>query len=626
MDYLPRIAVHPSQRLQVPSLEGLITARLSSSDGSHAVSYSLETVQNGVLEQKDEETAMLYNLFSHTLTQFLAATDSEGKLLISASTESHGVATIPIGPISHILARLAKEHFKGRTEGPTNNSVQNERAVEVLQRAMTHLQIFRDTLTKSPSAIQSRASQVSQSELAILSLQCLIETLYDLTLPQFDLTATYSIATPYPFWMDNGLVDKLLHGSGWHESKTISLPKDVRFRYYLSLLTTGAPELKRRRSSAYFKERYSPVHVSGNCSCDRLSVDLNTADTAVANPYFNLVTLSPIGGDRHCLKVEKQKLPLEKAVSLVFVAFSHLRSEGLGSSDENVLPRCQVEYLQDLSNRMLPEENHPVPFYIDTLCVPTKGSAKAAALRNMQRVFESARKVLGLDIGLSTTAVSSLPQESLTHIRYSSFMQRLYTAAECAVALDMYFHFQGGVLVSLKDLISTYDNNEEFPLLSTVSFKDRGRNTLTPEDFDNLSLALTWLNDDVHVLKMYSKGQLDGPLPNIDIDIDTVFSLVSEEWSSSREVHGVYFLQRLLRLGFLALPQMRYFAQPNEAAVLDEIANKTLEAYRATLSGSGSAAKTSTRLLSSQACEQSAIECVLDRLGKLYKLTSTLQL
>ncbi|KIW32371.1 uncharacterized protein PV07_03923 [Cladophialophora immunda] len=625
MDYLPRITVRPShERLQVPSLEGLITAQLSNSDGSLAVSYSLETHRNGVLEQKDEEIATLYNLFSRTLTQFLATTDSEGKRLIPASTESHGVTTIPIGPVSHVLTRLSKEHFKGGTEGPTNNSGQNERVVELLQRAMTHLQIYRDVLTKSPSAIQNRASQLSQSELAILSVQCLVETLYDMTLPQLRLTAAYSIAKPYPFWTDNALVNKLLHDSGWDESRTSSLPKDVRFRYYLSFLTTGAPELKRRRSSVYFKERYSPVHVSGNCSCDRLSVDLNTDDTTVANPYFNLMTFSPVGGHRHCLKLETQKLPSEKDASLAFVAFSHLRSDGLGSSDENVLPRCQVEYLQDLSNRMLPEENHPVPFYIDTLCVPTKGVAKAAALRNMQRVFESARKVLGLDIGLSATAVSSLPQECLTHIRYSSFMQRLYTVAECSVALDMYFHFQGSVLVSLKDLISVYDNNEEFPLLSTVSFKDRGRNTLTPEDFDDLSLALTWLSDDLHVLKMYSKGQLDGPLPNIDVDM--VFPLVSEDWSTSRELHGVYYLRRLLRLGFLALPQMRYFAQPTEAAVLDEVASKILEAYRATLSGSGSAAMTSVRLLPSQARERSAVNCVLDRLGKLYKLTSTLQL
>ncbi|KIY00998.1 uncharacterized protein Z520_03664 [Fonsecaea multimorphosa CBS 102226] len=629
MDYLPRITVRPShERLQVPSLEGLVTASLSNSDGLlHPFSYPPGPAQDGVPEQKDTEIAMLCDLFSRTLNQFLAITGSELTLLLPAPTETfddqtYGVKEFPIGSLSLVLTRLVKQHFKGGSGGSSGNSVQNKQAVELLQRTTIHLEKYRDALTKSPSTVQSGTSGVPLSDLAILSLQCLVETLYDLTLPQIRLTAVYSIANPYPFWMENALVDKLLYDSGWDESKTSSLPRDIRFRYYLSFLATGAPDLKRRRSSAHFKERYSPIHVSRHCNCDRLSVDLNTVDTAIASPYFNLVTFSPIGGHHHGgLKLKKQKLPSEKDASLVFVAFSHLRSDGLGSSEENALPRCQVEYLQGLSNQLLPEEKHPVPFYIDTLCVPIRGPAKASALRNMQPVFENARKVLGLDIGLSATAVSSFAQENLTRIRYSSFMQRLYTVAECTVSPDMYFRFQGDSLVSLKDLTSTFDMNEELPLLSTVSFKDRRRNTLTPEDFDDLSLALTWLSDDLHVLKMYSKGQLDKSLAKVSIN--AAFPSVSDEWSASREVDGVYFLRRLLRLGFLALPQMRYFAQANEAATLDEIANKTLEAYRVPLNESGSP---KTRLLPSYLRECSDINHVLERLGTLYKLTSSLRL
>ncbi|KIW95533.1 uncharacterized protein Z519_04118 [Cladophialophora bantiana CBS 173.52] len=620
MDYLPRILVRPSHdRLQISSLEGLITAKLSDSDGSRAVSFSFEAVPNGSVEEKREETGMLCDLFSHTLTQFLTVTHSEGKRLIPVPTKSHGIETIPIGALSSVLASLVREHLKNRKETAINNSVQNGKVLESLQRAATTLQTFRDDLT-----IQNDASQISQFQLATLSLQCLIETLYDLTLPQFHLPTIYSIPNPYPFWIDNVLVKKLLLDSGWDESKIRALPKDVRFRYYVSFLSSGGPELKRRRSSAYFKERYSPAHVSGNCRCVRLNADLDIGNKEVTNPYFNLVTFSAVSSHHHCLKLEKQKLPSEKDVSLTFVAFSHLRSDGLGSSEENALPRCQVEYLQDLSNRLLPEEDHPVPFYIDTLCVPTQGAAKAAALRNMQRIFGSARKVLALDIGLSAIAVSPLPQENLTRIRYSSFMQRLYTVAECAVSLDMYFHFQGGTFVSLTDLISTYDTNEEFPLLSIVSFKDRRRNTLTLQDFEDLSLALVWLSDDLHVLKMYSRGQLDGPLPKIDVD--SVFPLVSGERSPGRQVCGVHVLRRLLRLGFLALPHMRYFAQADEAAILDEVAHKILDAYGGILRESESAAKTNNRgLLPGQVPEHSTIDRVLSRLGKVYKLNSPMK-
>lgn len=53
-----------------------------------------------------------------------------------------------------------------------------------------------------------------------------------------------------------------------------------------------------------------------------------------------------------------------------------------------------------LANRVFLENMHPVPFWIDTICVPVDPQSRKGAIRSMEIIFKSATKVLVLDNAL----------------------------------------------------------------------------------------------------------------------------------------------------------------------------------------------------------------------------------
>jgi hypothetical protein len=631
MDYLPEIIIDPShERLQIVSLGGSTGAKPSFPDDFHLASYLPESAHDVVPEDHSEETwiqHVLCDLFSSTLARVLTLIRNDENRPTAAVDKSKGIDLVSKTALSNILKSLAKKRFEDNATLSLNSHVQNDRVQEILRDAMRHLQ---DVSAMHPTGTQRGLHSISKAEVAAFSLQCLIETLYDLTLPKYQLSAYYSIADPHPFWIENSMVNHMLRDAGWDRGIIDSLPKDIRFRYYLSFLRKGPQELRRRRSSAlpprnkpHLKQHYSPSHTFPYCNCATLKVYLDTTDKGLDNPYFNLVSLSQHEGCPSCLQLHERSLSSGKGMETLFVAFSHVRSDGLGSSVENALPTCQLELLQDWSNRLLPQQERPVPFYVDTLCVPLIGSAKRIALRNMQYVFGNASKVLVLDNELSGTTASPLPQENLTRIRYSVFMRRLFTVAECAVSQNVYFRFKYNTFVSLNDLHSSYDRDGEFPLLSRVSLKDRRRNTLTLKELEYLQLPLAMLTDDLHVLEMYSREQAAG-LTSKSGPYEEVFS-APESWTVTPGVYNKFFLRRLLRLGFLALPQMRYFAEATEAEILDDIANRILQVYRDTVNEVNSEAKLNhEKLLPSHIPGQSSISRALNRLGKLQPLANSL--
>lgn len=188
-----------------------------------------------------------------------------------------------------------------------------------------------------------------------------------------------------------------------------------------------------------------------------------------------------------------------------FVAFSHVRSDGLGSSTTNSLPRCQLLYLQALGNELLPDCPKPAPCYIDTLSVPLTGEAKRRALRNIQDVFRIADKVLVLDSKLRKTRLGR-PQENLTRIRGSVWAERLWTVQECAVTLNVSFHFSGENL-PLHTLLSSLEADNEYPLLQTQILKDRNLVEFTDKDYDRLAMALALLSDDMQLAESLRLGR-----------------------------------------------------------------------------------------------------------------------
>lgn len=636
MDSVPRIVVEPShERLQDLSVGLLTSMKPLFWHDSRQSPYQIELTNDREPRDQSPEAeirTVVLNQYHNILTK--AST-----LLQSNSYESHPSAKVSNDPalvytiaVPGIFNTLIKSHHDGKTVVSATGPDQNGQIIDCLQQAIEHLRSHQDYLSiHSPSAEHDHY-QVPATQDLMLSLQCLIEFVWDSTLPRCHLSSTYSMTDPHRFWMQNALVTRLLQNAGWQHSDISALPKDIRFRYYLSFFRKGSLESRRRPSSAVLpkvqlsiQQHYSAIHISSDCHCARLKVDLDAQNIRTDDVHFNLVTYSRLADRPSTLRLRRMKISSEKASDLSFVAFSHVRSDGLGSSLENGLPACQVEFLQDLSDKLLVRQDHPTPFYIDTLCIPLRGHRNRSALRNMRFVFRKAHKVLVLDKELITTAASPLPHENLTRIRYSVFMRRLFTVAECAVSQNVYFYFHHGVIVSLNELYSSYDKNEEYPLLSIVSFKDRKQNTLTTKDFKTLSLALGWLSDDLHVLQMHPRSEKFDTSSDFELNPSS-----NPDTKDSGHKLGLdrRSLRKLLRLGFLALPRMRYFAEAAEAELLDDTANSILQVYGDAVNRLRSKNNASHKrfLLLSNDPEEFSPRSVLNRLEKLQQFASTISI
>ena len=133
------------------------------------------------------------------------------------------------------------------------------------------------------------------------------------------------------------------------------------------------------------------------------------------------------------------------------VAISHVWSDGLGNPVKNELPTCQLSRLQSLVNALYEENQQPIPFWIDTLMIPTippeptekQKAMKTQALRDMEWIYKGASKVLVLDSGLFSQDSTNMSAEELgARIMCTSWSRRLWTLQEGCIQDRTYFQFR----------------------------------------------------------------------------------------------------------------------------------------------------------------------------------------
>ena len=103
------------------------------------------------------------------------------------------------------------------------------------------------------------------------------------------------------------------------------------------------------------------------------------------------------------------------------------------------MPLCTLRKLQTQVNALFDATDDPVPFWIDTLCVPKTN--KIPALQIMSKSYRLATVVLVMDAGLEMTSMIAHPQERLLRIKVSTWMSRLWTLQEALFAQKLYFQF-----------------------------------------------------------------------------------------------------------------------------------------------------------------------------------------
>ncbi|OQU97847.1 hypothetical protein CLAIMM_03726 [Cladophialophora immunda] len=117
-------------------------------------------------------------------------------------------------------------------------------------------------------------------------------------------------------------------------------------------------------------------------------------------------------------------------------------ASGLGNRNANAIPLCQLCRLQCQVNALFDASNHPVPFWIDTICVPLEQPERNQAIIAMRRIYTEATKVLVVDNVLSEVSSTESLTNLILRVRASTWMTRLWTYHEARLARSLHYQFR----------------------------------------------------------------------------------------------------------------------------------------------------------------------------------------
>jgi hypothetical protein len=215
---------------------------------------------------------------------------------------------------------------------------------------------------------------------------------------------------------------------------------------------------------------YKTAHL-GDCACNkRVGPSPNEIANIISSGQVPLVASTSLDLSQvTALKVFASRLNGPSPAT--YVAISHVWSDGLGNNEGNWLTGCMFTHIQNLVNALYTSADFPVPFWMDTLCIP-KGSTfdamKQLALAQMADIYRSADKVLVLDSSLQAVSSDDMSWVEMNmRVGYCPWSTRVWTLQEGRLAREAYFQFKNKAIL-LADLQQSAELNDNFQLLSNL--------------------------------------------------------------------------------------------------------------------------------------------------------------
>ncbi|KAI5837087.1 hypothetical protein DFP73DRAFT_569377 [Morchella snyderi] len=381
--------------------------------------------------------------------------------------------------------------------------------------------------------IRNGACLNNRSEIVLLSLVILEETL-DITRG----TASYGVdglhypsARAFPLYLD-----RLLRDAGWCVAEIESLKTESAHVTSLYYCSTFNRHVLRKDHSRCTEQRcvsnqmeeatYVTKHVNSTCSCKHHTVSDTQDGVSVSSILDNggvpIIWISHPPGQESDITVNVQDSMLKKGgvngKSDRYVAISHVWSDGMGNARQNSLPRCQLAQIQRLVNELY-ESDEPIPFWIDTLCVPLVKRYRNMAITRMSRTYRDADKVLVLDLSLRRVSLSS-PLECMMHVAVSPWATRLWTFQEGVLAKRAYFRFSDGAATPDELERMTWDGDWGY----MCSIKASARYMSGNDDISNLKNLAA-----MRLVRAFARGLqgLEELRNDLEADTDAPFSLLS---------------------------------------------------------------------------------------------------
>lgn len=218
---------------------------------------------------------------------------------------------------------------------------------------------------------------------------------------------------------------------------------------------------------------YQTKHTLDGCHCEMIRPPLSDVNDALRDWTIPVMSASSL------LKLDSA--PMVQAHSpdrpLEFVAFSHVWSDGLGSTTEAGIPKCQVEFLMETSLRAA---GTPL-FWIDSLCIPKIRETRKLAISMMSETYRSASVTIVLDRKIKRCDFKRSLETRIVALSLSTWQGRLWTLPESSLSKRVIFVFESD-LVLAETIIKESGPKIYRPVVRTGHLL-----------LDNLS---NWVNDD----------------------------------------------------------------------------------------------------------------------------------
>lgn len=379
----------------------------------------------------------------------------------------------------------------------------------------------------------------------LLSVQILIETLDTAFTYLNPHRLTYSAWRSFRNRGHVRLVDDFFRGPNKPDRCDIQLPVEWRLAYFVGFLTPLSVVEEKLLTTAK-----APTHVSEPCRCDSIEVAADLIAPIWQRGNIPIFELKRYSDTQRSLSLAERPI----TGGSQFVAVSHVRRGGLGNWSCNALPYCQLSRIQQLANRVTywnEFSSSAVPFWIDTLGLPLSGELKRLSLTQLHRIYRSATAVLVIDPSLISRRVSGL-EDALIRIRYSLWMQRLWTIQEGALGKQLWFAFANQTLC-LQTVLSDYEAKYPFPLLTRMNLWS------LPFEAKFLESILACVDQDLKVVKDTAAANRSGE------------NHVNEDQKIA--------IRRALRFGYLAFPSFRYFRTQEDLAQIMTVLHAVFQVY-----------------------------------------------
>lgn len=397
-----------------------------------------------------------------------------------------------------------------------------------------------NSILETPTSQKQVAQAQSHQDLGIvhlilLSVQILTDSLRSYRGALFSSGFHHALPRSPELGLRPDLLNVLLGEAGWCRFQIWRTDADLPIKFFLSSTFKnshpGPAPCSQEACSRWTASKQSmrPRHSSATCICETIKVPVSTINAIAQKKLVALLTFSENSAGKREFSIQETSIRSPNT-GVPYVAFSHVRSRGLGNTAAHSLPFCQLSLLQDIANDALGSLTTPVPFYIDTMCLPLERDQKKQSLKELAMVFDKASAVVVLDHWLMAATTGS-DLDRLLRIRYSDWKTRLWTLQEGSLAKKLLFRFANGTY-DLDEVLQRFEPEAPFSILS------RALETNWPCFDSKLTLAR---------------------LQAFDYDMKSVI-----DWTSVGGPYTKTRLRTVLRLGYLGFPRYRYFRENSE--------------------------------------------------------------